>query len=115
MFIQKIDGVFRNLTYSLFTEISKIETHRSVRSGRLNQGEPMHSVTFLQDLAVVMIVAGVITVFFHYFKQPVVLGYIIAGVIIGPHTLPFPLISDETSIETLAQLGVIFLMFSFGA
>ena len=74
----------------------------------------MQSVTFLQDLAVVMIVAGVVAVFFHYFKQPVVLGYIIAGVIIGPHTPPFPLVSDEASIETLAQLGVIFLMFSLG-
>lgn len=74
----------------------------------------MHGVTFLQDLAAVMIVAGVVTIFFHYFKQPVVLGYIIAGVIIGPHTPPFPLVNDEDSIETLAQLGVVFLMFSLG-
>ena len=42
----------------------------------------MHSVAFLQDLAVVMIVAGLVTLIFHRFKQPVVLGYIIAGVII---------------------------------
>jgi CPA2 family monovalent cation:H+ antiporter-2 len=41
----------------------------------------MHAVNFLQDLAVVMIVAGLVTVIFHRFKQPVVLGYIIAGVI----------------------------------
>jgi CPA2 family monovalent cation:H+ antiporter-2 len=73
----------------------------------------MHTVTFLQDLAVVMIVAGLVTVIFHRFKQPVVLGYIIAGVIIGPHTPPFPLIRTE-AIDTLAQLGVILLMFSIG-
>jgi len=74
----------------------------------------MHPVTFLQDLAVVMLVAGLVTVIFHRFKQPVVLGYIIAGVIIGPHTPPFPLIHDQDTINTLAELGVILLMFSLG-
>jgi CPA2 family monovalent cation:H+ antiporter-2 len=74
----------------------------------------MHGVTFLQDLAVVMIVAGLVTVIFHRFKQPVVLGYIIAGFIIGPHTPPFPLIKDDETIKTLSELGVILLMFSLG-
>src|ERR1043165_5747861 len=74
----------------------------------------MHGVAFLQDLAVVMIVAGLVTISFHRFKQPVVLGYIIAGVIIGPYTPPFPLIHDKETIDTLAQLGVILLMFSLG-
>jgi len=46
----------------------------------------MHTATFLQDLEMVMIVAGLVTVVCHRLKQPVVLGYIIAGVIIGPHT-----------------------------
>jgi CPA2 family monovalent cation:H+ antiporter-2 len=74
----------------------------------------MHHVTFLSDLAIVMIVAGLVTVLFHRLKQPVVLGYIIAGVIIGPHTPPFPLIRDEETIRTLSELGIIFLMFSLG-
>jgi CPA2 family monovalent cation:H+ antiporter-2 len=74
----------------------------------------MHETTFLSDLAIVMIVAGLVTVLFHRLKQPVVLGYIIAGVIIGPHTPPFPLIRDEQTIRTLSELGVIFLMFSLG-
>ena len=74
----------------------------------------MHDVAFLQDLAVVMVVAGLVTVLFHRFKQPVVLGYIIAGVIIGPHTPPFEMIHDRKTIDTLAELGVIFLMFSLG-
>jgi CPA2 family monovalent cation:H+ antiporter-2 len=69
---------------------------------------------FLQDLAVVMIVAGLVTIIFHRFKQPVVLGYIIAGVIIGPHTPPYKLIHDEHTINTLSELGVILLMFSLG-
>ena len=74
----------------------------------------MHSVAFLQDLAVVMIVAGIVTIIFHRLKQPVVLGYIIAGVIIGPHTPPYALIHDKATIDTLAELGVILLMFSLG-
>jgi monovalent cation:H+ antiporter-2, CPA2 family len=74
----------------------------------------MLHVSFLHDLAVVIIVAGLVTVLCHRFKQPVVLGYIIAGVIIGPHTPPFPLIKDDAAIQTLSELGVLFLMFSLG-
>lgn len=74
----------------------------------------MHGIAFLQDLAVVMIVAALVTVVFHRLKQPVVLGYILAGIIIGPHTPPFPLIHNEDTINTLSDLGVILLMFSLG-
>lgn len=74
----------------------------------------MHENSLLQDLAVVLLVAGLVTVIFHRFKQPVVLGYILAGIIIGPHTPPALLIRDEATINTLAQLGVILLMFSLG-
>ena len=62
----------------------------------------MYDTDFLQDLAIVMIVAGLVTVIFHRLKQPVVLGYILAGVIVGPHTPPFPLIHDEHTIKTLS-------------
>lgn len=74
----------------------------------------MHAISFIQDLAVIMLVAGVVTVLFHRLKQPVVLGYIVAGFIIGPHTPPFGLIHDEDTIKILAELGVIFLMFCLG-
>ncbi|WLI12548.1 cation:proton antiporter [Pseudomonas sp. FP603] len=74
----------------------------------------MHAISFIQDLAVIMLIAGVVTVLFHRLKQPVVLGYIVAGFIIGPHTPPFSLIHDEATIKTLAELGVIFLMFCLG-
>ena len=74
----------------------------------------MHAISFIQDLAVIMLVAGVVTILFHRFKQPVVLGYIVAGFIIGPHTPPFGLIHDEETIRILAELGVIFLMFCLG-
>ncbi len=74
----------------------------------------MHETSFLQDLAIVMSVAALATIIFRQLNQPVVLGYILAGVIIGPHTPPFALIADEHAIETLAELGIIFLMFSLG-
>jgi CPA2 family monovalent cation:H+ antiporter-2 len=74
----------------------------------------MHTVGFIQDLAVIMLIAGIVTVLFHRLKQPVVLGYIVAGVIIGPHTPPFQLIQDQHTIQILAELGVVFLMFSLG-
>jgi CPA2 family monovalent cation:H+ antiporter-2 len=74
----------------------------------------VHAISFIQDLAVIMLVAGVVTILFHRLRQPVVLGYIVAGFIIGPHTPPFGLIHDEDTIKTLAELGVIFLMFCLG-
>jgi CPA2 family monovalent cation:H+ antiporter-2 len=74
----------------------------------------MHAVNFIQDLAVIMLVAGMVTILFHRLRQPVVLGYIVAGVILGPHTPPFQLIQDEHTIKILAELGVVFLMFSLG-
>ncbi|MEX5499568.1 cation:proton antiporter [Pseudomonas syringae] len=74
----------------------------------------MHAINFIQDLAVIMLVAGVVTILFHRLRQPVVLGYIVAGFIIGPHTPPFSLIHDEETIKILAELGVIFLMFCLG-
>lgn len=74
----------------------------------------MHAANFIQDLAVIMLIAGVVTILFHRFKQPVVLGYIFAGVILGPYTPPFQLVQDPHTVQILAELGVVFLMFSLG-
>lgn len=61
-----------------------------------------------------MLVAAVVTVLCRMLRQPVVLGYILAGLIIGPHTPPAKLIHDPETIHTLSELGVIMLMFSLG-
>lgn len=66
----------------------------------------------LQDLVVVMVVAAAVTIVFYRLRQPVVLGYLLAGVLIGPHLLGF--IRQTESIDGLAHLGLIFLMFSVG-
>lgn len=68
---------------------------------------------FLKSLTVVLAVAAVTTVVFQRLRQPVVLGYIIAGLIVGPH-LPIPLVADPAVVQTLSELGVILLMFSLG-
>jgi len=68
---------------------------------------------FLQNLAMVLGVAGLTTLVFQKLHLPVVVGYLIAGIIVGPH-LPIPLIADKEIIRTLAELGVILLMFSIG-
>src|SRR5215831_3667499 len=74
----------------------------------------MHSVhEFLQATAVVLCVAAVTTVLFHRLRQPVVLGYILAGLIVGPY-VPVPLVADRDIIHTLSELGVILLMFALG-
>ena len=61
----------------------------------------MHEMSFLQDLAVVMIAAGIVTVLFQRLKQPVVLGYIVAGILIGPYLLK--LIKEQDAIKSLAE------------
>ncbi len=68
---------------------------------------------FLKALSIVLCVAAVTTVLFQRLRQPVVLGYILAGLIIGPH-VPIPLVADTETITTLSELGVILLMFSLG-
>lgn len=74
----------------------------------------MHLPHLIVDLAVILGVAGLMSFLFNRIRQPVVLGYILAGVIVGPHTPPFQLIQDLPTIQTLAELGVIFLMFTLG-
>ena len=76
---------------------------------------PMHSLPpLISDLALILIVAGLVTVLFKRLKQPLVLGYIVAGFLAGPHMPYLPTVEDQSSIETWSSIGVIFLMFSLG-
>src|SRR5690606_17899281 len=56
----------------------------------------------------------IVTLLFKRLKQPVVLGYIIAGLLVGPHFTLFPSITDIKNVEVWAEIGVIFLLFSLG-
>lgn len=68
----------------------------------------------ITDLAYIMVVAGMVTILFKRLKQPLVLGYIVAGFLAGPHMPYTPTVADTENIETWSQIGVIFLMFSLG-
>jgi len=80
---------------------------------RLNSLE-MHGIDFIKDLAIVMLVAGLVGWACHRIGLSVVVGFLAAGFVIGPHSPPFSLVSSQESIETLAQVGLVFLMFSIG-
>ncbi|MDD4537567.1 MAG: cation:proton antiporter [Lentisphaeria bacterium] len=71
-------------------------------------------VGLVQDLAAVMLVAGLVAAFFHYMGWPKVIGYISAGVLMGMPPFKQFMISNEASINVLASLGIIFLMFTLG-
>ncbi|MEQ1877677.1 MAG: cation:proton antiporter, partial [Bdellovibrionia bacterium] len=74
----------------------------------------MHLPQLIHDLAVILVVASVVSFIFQRIKQPVVLGYIVAGIIVGPHTPPYAFVLDLPSIRVWGDIGVIFLMFSLG-
>lgn len=74
----------------------------------------MHTVPpLLLDLALVLGVAAFTSLIFHRLKLPVVLGYVLAGLVVGPH-VPIPLVAQESNVQILADLGVTLLMFSIG-
>jgi CPA2 family monovalent cation:H+ antiporter-2 len=66
------------------------------------------------DLALILITAGVITVIFKWLKQPLVLGYILAGFFIGPYFKWFPVITDPGNVHVWSDIGIVFLMFALG-
>lgn len=68
----------------------------------------------IQDLTLVVSVAAVVTVIFHLLRLPVILGYLLAGLIIGPALPELPNLKHPPIIEQLSQLGVVFLMFTIG-
>ncbi len=66
------------------------------------------------DLALILVTAGVITVIFKWLKQPLVLGYILAGFFIGPYFPWFPVVGDANSVRVWSDIGIVFLMFALG-
>jgi monovalent cation:H+ antiporter-2, CPA2 family len=71
-------------------------------------------VSLIQDLAIVLIAAAVVGALCRRIGLSVIVGYLVAGVIIGPYTPPFSFIQDQVRIQTLSQVGLVFLMFAIG-
>ena len=78
----------------------------------------MEDATLVRDFATIMAVAGIAIVIFQWLKQPPVLGYLLAGLIVGPYTLPLlnlpTPVTDTDSIHLMAELGFIMLLFAIG-
>ena len=70
--------------------------------------------TMIQDLALMLIVAGIVTLIFKRLKQPLVLGYIVAGFLVSPHMPYTASVADTENIHLWADIGVMFLLFSLG-
>lgn len=74
----------------------------------------IHLPVLIADLGLILAAAGIITLLFKKIKQPLVLGYILAGLLVGPHINIIPTVSDNKSITIWGEIGVIFLLFSLG-
>jgi CPA2 family monovalent cation:H+ antiporter-2 len=74
----------------------------------------MHLIPLIQDLAVILAVGGLAAFIFQRMKQPLVLGYLVSGIIVGPNTPPFSWVTDLPGIQTWSELGMIFMMFGLG-
>jgi CPA2 family monovalent cation:H+ antiporter-2 len=74
----------------------------------------MHLPILIADLGLILAAAGITTLIFKRIKQPLVLGYILAGLLVGPHIKLFPSVTDLESITIWGEIGVIFLLFSLG-
>ena len=82
--------------------------------GKYNKCKMSELSPLISDLALILISAGVITLIFKRLKQPLVLGYIVAGFLASPHMPYTPSIGDLADVQTWADIGVVFLLFALG-
>ncbi len=73
-----------------------------------------HLPELIQDLAIILMTAAIVTIVFRRLRQPVVLGYLIAGFLVGPHFPFMPSVQDSENISIWAEIGVIFMLFGLG-
>ena len=70
--------------------------------------------TWLDDFGIVLAAAGLAVAIFHILRLPIIFGYIIAGVLIGPNLFSESLVKDAAAVQQISELGVIFLLFFIG-
>ncbi len=74
----------------------------------------MEEANLLKDLALILISAGVFTIISKALKQPLILGYILAGFLVGPHMGLFPTVTSTATVSEWSEIGIIFLLFALG-
>lgn len=80
----------------------------------MHSSAPVHDLALVQDLALILVAAAVVTILFSRLKQPIVLGYLIAGFLVGPHFNWLPTVKGTENITIWAEIGVIFMLFGLG-
>ena len=83
-------------------------------SGVMNGIDGMTVEGLISDLALILVLGAIATLLFKKLKQPIVLGYIVAGFLAGPHMILLPSVSSEANIDFWAQIGIVVLLFSLG-
>lgn len=110
-----IAGAFSGLTMITAPSAATCTTSKDADTPAKEAGNTEHAVNgLLSDLGFVLLIAAVVTLLCKKLKQPVVLGYIIAGFLASPNFLWLPSISNLENIEVWAQVGIVVLMFSLG-
>jgi CPA2 family monovalent cation:H+ antiporter-2 len=71
-------------------------------------------IQVITDLAVLMVIASLVAFIFYKLKQPLIIGYLIAGIIVGPYTAPFYFIKETQFVSVFAEIGVVLLLFAIG-
>ena len=74
----------------------------------------MQGIDLIQDFGILLLAAGIAGILCRRLGLSVIVGYLVAGMLIGPHTPPFSFIADEGRIMALSQVGLVFLMFAIG-
>ncbi len=74
----------------------------------------LQEILVIEDLAVVVLVALAMAILFRWIRQPILIGYIVAGMLIGPYTPPYSLIHYPDVLSALAEMGIVFLLFAVG-
>jgi monovalent cation:H+ antiporter-2, CPA2 family len=74
----------------------------------------MHVPALIRDLALIFVVSGIVSLVFRWIKQPLVLGYLLAGILVGPHVPFIPTLTDAANVQIWADLGVILMLFFLG-
>lgn len=108
-------GFIQNRSY-FFVKYSLLSSFLSYfcQQKRKNGGIMSHLPTLISDLALILVCAGLMTLLFKKLKQPLVLGYVVAGFLASPHMPYTPSVMDTANIQTWADLGVVFLLFALG-
>lgn len=112
--LEASDASFSTAHADVTVKGAETSTETKVNPNENTPSSELVTEQLIGDLALILICGAISTVIFKKLKQPLVLGYIVAGFLVGPHFLLFPSVANEANIDFWAQIGIIALLFSLG-